>query len=154
MIETTLSKQQAEALFQEEGIMFDNMNVLPVFRAVELFGKSAGEWIERNIGIKGNLQPGQDHNSRGACSEEAPLIDYLYHSGFFKLVEYHNYCVVAQRYKTTEGGRVWREIWEARCARLNALDAEEDRKREERKAKRAAARKAKLEAQKAAEATA
>lgn len=145
MIETTLSLQQAEVLFQEEGIMFDNVNILPVFRAVELFGESAGEWIKRNICLNGNLQGGKDRNARGAGSEESPLIDYLYRSGFFKLVEYHNYCIVAQQYKTTEGGRIWREIRESRCARLDTLNAEDERK--------AAARKAKQEAQQSAQKT-
>jgi len=46
----------------------------------------------------------------------------------------------------SEGGRVWDQLMQARHERMEAAELEEDRKREERKAKREAARKAKQEA--------
>lgn len=146
MIETTLSLQQAEELFRQEGVLFGTENTIPVFRAVELFGAAAGEWIEKNMGSQPHhLQGGRDYNGRGACTEGSPFIDFLYRPGFFKLVSDHNYRILAQQYKVSEGGRIWREIWQARCDRLDAEEAEEERKREERRAKRAAARKKKQE---------
>lgn len=145
MIETTLSMQQAEDLFQREGILLGAEDAVPVFRIVELFGVYAGKWIEENIGSQPHhLTPGRDHNARGGCTEECPLIEYLYRPGFFKLVTAHNYSVLARRYKTSEGGRIWREIWQARCDRIAA---EEERRREERRAKRAANRKKKQESE-------
>jgi hypothetical protein len=102
MIETTLSLQQAEELFRQEGIMFGSENTLPVFRAVELFGTAAGEWIEKNMGDQPHqLRGGEDYNARGACTEERPLIYYLRRSGFLKLVTEHNYRILAQQYKSS-----------------------------------------------------
>lgn len=112
MIETTLSLHQAETLFQQEGVMFGTENTFPMFRAVELFGRPAGEWILKNLGT--SLQSGRDCNARGACTEESPLIEYLCRPGFFALVTYHNYRILAQQYKTSEGGRIWQEIRKAR----------------------------------------
>lgn len=102
MIETTLSLQQAEALFQQEGIMLGSENTLPVFRAVELFGATAGEWIKKNMGDQPHqLHGGEDYNARGSCTKERPLIYYLRRSGFFKLVTEHNYRILAQQYKSS-----------------------------------------------------
>ena len=103
MIETTLTLRQAEELFEAEGVLFDSVNVFPVFRAVELFGSYAGFWIREHTGQEPHqLNPGKDWNARGACTVERPLIDYLYLSGFFKLVTEHNYRILAQRCKTIE----------------------------------------------------
>lgn len=156
MIETTLSKQQAEALFAREAILLGtgmfitrNNESVPMHRIGELFGVEMMEWFE--TGTHNHFKGGEDYNIIGGGSDGSPFIHIVYHDGFMNIVCRHNRKLVAQAHKTSEAGRQWDLIEAAAQARLDALDAEEDRKREERKAKRAAARKAKLEAQKATE---
>ena len=147
MITTTLSKEQAAALFDNEAILFGECNGIPEHRIVELFGEWTGAFIERVLSLDGYLAAGEDWNGAGACSEEEPMIHYFYRAGFYKIVSKHNYRLTVQAHRASEGGRIMDEQWRLRSERIDALDAEEQRKREERKAKREAARKAKQEGQ-------
>lgn len=147
MIETTLNLQQAKDLFNQECVVIGNDNVLPIFRAVELFGRKTGEWIEECTGLNGFLAAGKDQNWWSIGSVH---VEYLTYSGFLKVVSHHNSATLARLRAESEGGRIWDEIWAARCLRLDALDADEKRKREECRAKRAAARKKKQESEESA----
>lgn len=142
-IKTVLSKEQAEALFFKEAILFVDRDVVPGHRIVELFGEWVGEFIEKTLSFDGYLTAGKDWNGAGACSDDEPFIHVFYRSGFFKIVSKHNYRLTVQAHRLSEGGKIMDEQWRLRHERLAAAEAEEERKREERKAKRAAARKAK-----------
>ncbi len=140
MIETTFTVAQAEALFNQEGVAFGNKNGFPVFRAVELFGRAAAEWLEAGMKMDGYIAPGAGFNVWGD-------VDYLTFTGFLKLITWHN-CIILERMSAeSEGGKIWADVWAKRIAQLDARDAEEARMQEEAKAKRAAARKAKKAAQ-------
>lgn len=111
-----INLQQAEALFQQNSVLLGTENVLPVFRAIELFGTAFGEWIAEST----QLQSGSDYNARGACTEERPLIEYLRAPGFFKLVSEYNYRILVRQYKSGEGGRIWERIRKAQRDRLES----------------------------------
>lgn len=162
MIETTLNRQQAEALFAQESFPVRTIshmvaNVVPMYRIIELFGVEVGQWIDENIG----LHP--ETREPGCLSRNTPfsidrnsgeMMHYATADGFFSIVAEHNLRMATRQAFERESGRQWAAIWEARCKRLEAADAEEDRKQEERRAKREAARKAKQEAQQAIKTTA
>lgn len=147
MIDYTLNRQQADELFDCEAILFGKSNGVPEFRMVELFGEWAGAFFEKNVLTNGYMTGGEDWNAWGDCSSDRPLMHYLYRSGFFKVVSEHNYRQSLAHHKESEAGRVVDALWKARSERLEALDAEEKRKRAERRALREASRKAKQEAQ-------
>lgn len=142
-IEYTLSRAQADALFDANAILFGETNGIPEYRIVELFGDWAGAFVEGNILHNGYLVGGKDWNGWGDCCAERPMIHYLYRSGFLKVVSEHNYRLALASHRDSDGGKVVDTLWQARRDRIAAQDAEDERKREERRAKRAAARKAK-----------
>ena len=150
----TLSRQAAEDLFNQEAILFGEMNAIPEFRIVEIFGDWAGAFIEKHIHYKGYLEGGRDYNAWGDCGAERPMLHHLYRHGFLKIVSEHNYRLTLQAHRSSDAGKVVDSLWQARRDRMDAAEREEERKREERKAKRAAARKAKQEAQDGQEVTA
>ena len=135
-----LNKAQADALFAETAIMIGGRDVVLTCPAADLFGADVLTWAEPCMKHEGYFALGLDWNNwSGDCY-------YFYKSGFDKLVSQHNNLVSQSERNNSEGGRIWRAIWDARCARLDAEDAEDERKRMEAKAKRAAARKARKEA--------
>ena len=145
MITKMLNKEETLKIFEEEAILLDGDgdNVIPFHKAIELFGEEAAIFFERNMGITGYFKAGEDYNGMGACSDERPMIWYLYKWGFYKLVAEHNYLLTVKAHKESEGGHIWDKVWEERSRRLDEEDAEYERKREERRKKRAAARAAK-----------
>lgn len=140
MIEEVLNKAAAVELFEKEAILFGTSDVIPFYRAVELFGEETAAFFDRNIKFEGYLKGGEDYNSWGACTDERPITDYLYKAGFLKLVTEHNYLRVIKAHKESEGGKILDRYWEERVRRLREEDEEEEHKRAERKEKRAAAK--------------
>lgn len=147
MINEVLNKAAAVELFEKEAILFGTSDVVPFYRAVELFGEEAAIFIEENMG-DGYLKFGDDFSGWGACSDERPFTSYLYKAGFLKLVTEHNYLRVVKAHKESEAGKIIDRYEEERVRRIEEADAEEERKRAERKAKRAAAKAAKEAAKK------
>lgn len=139
----TLSRQAAEDLFTQEAILFGETNAVPEYRIVEIFGEWAGAFIEKHIHYHGYLEGGRDWNAWGNCEPDRPMLNYLYRHGFLKIVSEHNYRLTLEAHRSSDAGKVVDALWQARREAMAAAEAEEDRKREERKAKRAAARKAK-----------
>lgn len=162
MIETTLNRQQAEALFAQESFPVRTVshmvaNVVPMYRILELFGVEVGQWIDYNIGLHPETrEPGCLSNSTpfSVDRDSGETMYYVTADGFFFIVAEHNLRTATRQALERESGRQWAAIWEARCRRLDAADAEETRRQKERNAKRAAARKAKQEARQTAEAPA
>jgi len=136
MIETTLNRQQAEALFAENAVVMSGKDVIYDYKIAELFGRECCVWAEACMRDGGYLD--DDYSAFGSVH-----CMFFFKSGFNKLVSWHNDRISSAEYKASAGGQIWDELWTARRARLAALDAEEERKREERKAKRAEARRAK-----------
>ena len=147
MIDQTLNRQAAETIFEEEAILFGESNGIPEYRIVELFGEWASVFIEKHIHFKGYLEGGRDWNAWGDCGQERPSLRFFYRRGFLKIVSEHNYRLSVQAHRSSEAGKVVDHLWQLRSEGQEAAEAEEDRKREERKAKRAAARKTKQVAQ-------
>lgn len=146
MIENTLNKAQADELFSREAVLFGMKEGVPEYRIAELFGEQVSTWVEGRMKFKGYLVGGEDYNAWGSCGEDRPMVNYFYRSGFHKIVSEHNYQVTVQRHRASEGGAIVDALWKAREDRLAAQDAEAERKRQERREKRAATRKAKQEA--------
>ena len=144
-IEYTLSRAQADALFDANAILFGLANGIPEYRIVELFGEWAGAFVEGNILNGGHLISEADWNAWGSCSAERPTIHYLYRTGFLKVVSEHNYRQALAGHRTSGGGRIVDALWQACRERSAAQDAADERKRAERRAKRAATRKTKEE---------
>ncbi len=140
MIDKVLNKAEAVELFEKEAILFDTSDVIPFYRAIELFGEDAAAFFSENIKWEGYLKGGEDWNAWGACTEKRPITNYLYRAGYLKLVTEHNYQIVIKAHSESEGGRIFDRYWEERNHRIKEWDAEEERKRAERRAKRAAAK--------------
>lgn len=140
MIAEVLNKEAAIKLFEKEAILIGRRDVVPFYRAVELFGEEAAEFLDRCVGLKGYMESGRDWSGMGECSDERPLTQYLFRSGFLKLVTEHNYLHVIKSHQESEGGHILDRYSEERSCRMAEQEAEEERKRAERKAKRAAAR--------------
>ncbi len=139
MIEGILNKSAAVELFDKEAILLCDHDVMPLYRAVELFGEEAAIFFDNHDkGVNGYLQGGRDWNGVGACTEERPFIEYLYKAGFLKLVTEHNYLRVVQAHRESEGGHIIDRYAEERNRLLDARDEEDRRKAAERKARRAA----------------
>ncbi len=148
MIDEVLNKAAAVELFEKEAVLFGTSDVVPFYRAIELFGEEAAMFFDRTIKFEGYLEGGKDWNAWGACTDERPMTNYLYKAGFLKLVTEHNYLRVIKAHKESEGGHIFDRYWEERNRRLEEREAEEERKRAERKAKRAAAKAAREAAKK------
>lgn len=141
-IEYMLNKAQADELFEENAVLIGSSNAVFDYKIAELFGDDVCIWAESCMGAKRFLEPGNDWSSWGPCE-----CNYFRRSGFNKIVSHHNYLAGVKQYRSSEGGAIWDNLWKARRERMEAAEAEEDRKREERKAKRAASHKAKQEAE-------
>lgn len=140
IIDYTLNKEQAAALFLEHACMMGSSDVIYDYRVAELFGQDVSEWAENNMGFDLYINS-NDFSMWGSGSH------YFTRSGYNKIVSHHNYLVSRKEYEASEGGRIWTALRKARSDRMDAYEAEEDRKRAERKAKREAARRAKQAAQ-------
>ena len=147
-ITKVLNIAEATELFEKEAILFDTSDVVPFYRAIELFGEAAAAFFDRTIKFEGYLDGGADWNAWGSCTDDRPMTNYLYKAGFMKLVTEHNYLCVIKAHAESEGGRIFDRYWEERSRRIDEMDAEEERKRAERKAKRAAAKAAREAAKK------
>ena len=148
MINEVLNKDAAVELFEREAILMGQNDVVPFYRAVELFGEEAASFLDGNAFFDGYVKAGTDWNGMGACSEERPFTRYLYKAGFFKVVTEHNYLRIIKAHKESEAGNILDRYEEERVRRLDEREAEEERKGAERKAKRAAAKAAREAAKK------
>ena len=72
---------------------------------------------------------GKDWNGTGACSEDRPLMEYLYKSGFMKIVSEHNYLLICKEHRNSEGGRLIDQIFHERSKRLDGVQTREERVR-------------------------
>ena len=54
----TLSRQAAEDLFDQEAILFGEMNAIPEYRVVEIFGEWAGAFFEKHVQYNGYFDGG------------------------------------------------------------------------------------------------
>lgn len=140
MITKAINSEQANVLFLENAVMMDCGDVIYDYRVAELFGQEVCKWAESCMRFDGYMKSGTDWNSWGGCH-----CNYFTRTGFRKIVSHHNYLVSAMESEKSEGGRIWRNLWQARHERMEEAEREEERKREERRAKRAATRNAKLE---------
>ena len=147
VIDRTLSRQAAEALFEEEAILFGESNAVPEFRIVEIFGEWAGTFIEKHTHYKGYFEGGRDYNGWGDCSHERPMLNYLYRRGFLKIVSEHNYRLSLRAHRSSAAGEVVDRIWRIRQEAMDAADREAAQNKSERKAKRKNAQGAKAEIQ-------
>lgn len=139
IINYQLNKAAAVAIFEENAVFHSSGDAIDVHRIGELLGEAAIRDIDRGTGYKGFLEGGLDWNAAGACGSD-PCLPYYFLSGWMKLVSYHNHRLQVIAHQSSEGGQIYDKVWEERCAAINAADAEDERKRQERKAKRAAAK--------------
>lgn len=140
MIDKVLSKAATVELFEKEAILFGTSDVIPFYRAIELFGEEAAAFFDENIKWNECLKGGEDWNAWGAYTDKRPITNCLYKTGFLKLVTEHNYQLVIKAHSESEGGRIFDKYWKERNRKIDELDAEEERKRTKRKAKCAVAK--------------
>lgn len=112
MINRLLKKEEAEALFEKEAVMMVDRNGVPYYRVIDLFGEQAARFIAENTKPDGWLKPGRDGNGFGECSAERPLINYLYKSGFIKVVSEHNYLLLCKEQKHSDGQKIFDRCFE------------------------------------------
>lgn len=137
--EKTLTKEEAVALFKQNAILLNkNTDVVPFYRAIDIFGKEAALFLAENMLCSSReIEYGTDI---GGCGEN---IDYLYESGFMQVVMNHNVLLQEKINEKSESGQFWNQLWKEECKRRNEKDKEEERRRVERK-KREDAKAAKL----------
>ena len=154
MIKEPLNREAAEQIFEKEAICLGYRDAIPQYRIVEIFGETAGYFMELNMGHKKHLNWGTDYISIGGGNEDSPIIYYLYKEGFMKVVAQHNYSYSVEAHEKSEAGKFVDELWRQRSERIDREDAEaaarEEAEKQKRKAKREAAKAAKA-AMKAAE---
>ena len=140
MIETMLTKAQAEELFNQNCALFFSDDGVMEHRVIELFGESM---IDK---LLSGMEPGRDYNGAGSCAPNDPCLTYLYKRGFFKIVAAHNHRLQIKEHRNSEAGKALDAARKKISDELDRLDAEDERKRRERAEKRKAARKAREEA--------
>ena len=141
-ITKTLNKAEATELFEKEAILIGHDNAIPFYRAVELFGEWAAEFIDRCMEEHSYLDFGRDYSGWG-LSEGRPYTEYFYKPGFMKLGCEYNDLQIVKVYEESESGQLI-DKYTAECSRRRDVrEVEEERKKAEHKAKRAAARAAK-----------
>lgn len=138
MIEKSLNKAEALELFRQNCALHYHDDAVEEHRIAELFGPEIARYVfEHNNSW---MKPGADWNASGSCAPDDPSLNYYYLSGFMLIVAAHNHRLQVKAHASSDGGKIMdvlRKEWRERIA---ALDAEDARKREERKAKRAAAK--------------
>lgn len=112
MINKILNQMEALKIFEDEAILLNGNDVMPFYKAVELFGEEAAIFLNENISINGYLKSGIDYNGIGGDDEN--FIHYLYKSGFFKIVTKHNHLLVIKAHKKSNGGHIWDKYWKRR----------------------------------------
>ena len=140
-IEYAMNKAQADEVFAANAVAISGRDVIFDYKIWELFGSEICAWAESCMHSQGYLDWGKECNSWGECG-----LHYFYKSGFDKLVSWHNYHCCFAEYKASEGGAVWDRLWQDRNEAIEAAEREEALKKDQRKAKRDAARKEKQEA--------
>lgn len=85
IITGVLNKTETDRLFESEAILVGKSDVMPYETAVRLLGASA---------VKYASKPGEDYNEHWLGNEKDRM-RYLYKSGFYKAVTYHNVMFMA-----------------------------------------------------------
>lgn len=83
------------------------------------------------------MKGGRDYNYGGDCGS---MIRFFYKEGFYKIVSKSNHTQVLQIHRNSEAGKLADQVMEERVQELRRQDAEHERKLQERRAKRAAAK--------------
>lgn len=149
----TLNKAQATALFEKEAIYFFHHDAVPEYRITELFGESMGAWVESCIGANGYIEDGRDWT---AFDEERTVpfrcnsFAVFFLPGFLKIVTKHNSRIHASAHQSCAAGAYVDSLWEARYARIDAIDAANAAKRKQGKEARKQAAERRKAAQQAA----
>lgn len=138
-----LNKAAAITIFEENAVFHSSGDAIDVHRIGELLGEAAIRDIERGTRYKGFMEGGIDYNASGACGDD-PCLPYFFLSGWLKIVSYHNHRLQVIAHQNSEGGKIYDDVWAERKARIDAEDAEYERKRQERRAKREANKAAKI----------
>ena len=60
MIDEVLNKAAAIELFESEAVLLGQSDVVPFYRAVELFGEEAAAFFDRNVSLEGYMEGGRD----------------------------------------------------------------------------------------------
>lgn len=118
-MDNTINKTDAMEIFAKESIFLGGEDVLPFYKAIDIFGEMAAVFIDDNMGCEKSLKGGVDYNALGACSESRPVMYYFYKSGFLKLVSEHNYLLSIEDYQSNKGGNIFDKYIEQRRNRLD-----------------------------------
>lgn len=132
-----MNQMQADNLFAAEAVFMHSADVIPEYRVIELFGDDMARWLDSCCRYEGYMRGGRDYNFVGDCHE---MIRYFYREGFYKIVSKANGARMLQSHQNSEAGKLADEVMEERTQKLARQDAENERKRQERRAKRAAAK--------------
>ena len=118
MVTNTMTKAEAEELFQREAILFDR-DAVPEYRVMELFGQGAADFIGLVLSHDGYLKGGVDWNAWGSCDPGRPMVYYYYLPGFLKIVTENNYLLTVEQHKNSKGGTLSDKMWEERTKRID-----------------------------------
>lgn len=136
-IETTLNRQQAEALFEQEALVFNGSNCgVPEYRIAALLGDDVVDYAWNH---PREFTPGKETNYAGNAADDC--IMFFCRSGFMRLVSVHNYRLTLAAHQASAAGQRIDDRNFRRRAELVAAEAEE-----RRRAKRAAAKARRQEA--------
>lgn len=139
-INRQLSRVEAIQIFEQNAVLHVTKDAIDIHRIGELFGENTLRKLESLLTEQGSFSPGLDWNASGGSGDD-PLLPYVYISGFLKIVSERNHELQVTAHKVSEYGKLYDQLKEQRFARIEASEAEEQRKREERKGKRSTSRK-------------
>lgn len=114
-----INKSEAMEIFEKEAVLLGSEDVLPFYKAIDIFGELAAIFIDDNMKHNGYLVGGTDWNSIGACTKSRPSIDYFYKSGFLKLVSEYNYLISIEEHKHSKGGAIYNQYMDQRSRLLD-----------------------------------
>lgn len=137
-INYAMNQMQAERLFAAEAVFMCSADVVPEYRVIELFGDDMARWLDSCCVHEGYMKGGRDYNYGGANCDS--MIRVFYKEGFYKIVSRANQAQVLQMHRNSEAGKLADQVMEERVQELRRQDAEHERKLQERRAKRAAAK--------------
>ena len=121
MIETTLNREAAEKLFEDNSILFRGLDYVPDYRVYELFGKRAASYFSKR-GENNAFKMGHDWIYIKDISGSS---FYLFaRTGFFEFVTFNNYAVITKERSKSQEAAAADQLEADMRAEIERQDAE------------------------------
>ena len=121
MIETTLNREAAEKLLEDNSILFRGQDYVPDYRVYELFGKRAASYFSKR-GENNAFKGGRDWIYIKDISGNK---FYLFtRTGFYEFVAFNNYAVMTKERSNSQEAAAADQMEADNLAEIERQDAE------------------------------